>query len=179
MPDRFDALIIGAGPAGAAAGLRLVRAGARVLLIDRDPFPREKPCGGALSRIAVRRLRSLGIRPSDDTKEIESGAAEDCNENGIPDECDIASGSSQDTNANGIPYECHEQEGGLQTPGDFNQDGGLEISDAVGVLGGPALAEPGPPPAACGLDPDPPGSVGDLGCAVYQHCRQARRRDPP
>jgi len=65
MPDRFDALIIGAGPAGAAAGLRLVRAGARVLLIDRDPFPREKPCGGALSRIAVRRLLSLGIRPSD------------------------------------------------------------------------------------------------------------------
>ncbi|MHC4092515.1 MAG: proprotein convertase P-domain-containing protein, partial [Planctomycetota bacterium] len=31
---------------------------------------------------------------------------EDCNDNGIPDECDIASGASQDLNTNGIPDEC-------------------------------------------------------------------------
>ncbi|MHC4698577.1 MAG: FG-GAP repeat protein, partial [Planctomycetota bacterium] len=33
-------------------------------------------------------------------------ASEDCNDNGIPDECDIADGTSQDTNGNGIPDEC-------------------------------------------------------------------------
>jgi hypothetical protein len=30
----------------------------------------------------------------------------DCNENGVPDECDIADGTSQDVNGNGIPDEC-------------------------------------------------------------------------
>ncbi|MCP4593703.1 MAG: Zn-dependent exopeptidase M28 [bacterium] len=33
-------------------------------------------------------------------------AAGDCNENGVPDECDIASGTSQDLNGNDIPDEC-------------------------------------------------------------------------
>ena len=33
-------------------------------------------------------------------------AANDCNENGVPDECDIASGFSLDDNGNGIPDEC-------------------------------------------------------------------------
>ncbi len=34
-------------------------------------------------------------------------------------------------------------------------------------LGGPPPAAPGAPPAACGFDPDPPGSPGDLGCEEY------------
>ncbi|MCX7963895.1 MAG: hypothetical protein N2644_05385 [Candidatus Sumerlaea chitinivorans] len=34
------------------------------------------------------------------------GVSLDCNQNGIPDECDIADGTSQDCNANGIPDEC-------------------------------------------------------------------------
>ncbi len=34
------------------------------------------------------------------------GGSEDCNDNDIPDECDIASGTSRDTNGNGIPDEC-------------------------------------------------------------------------
>jgi geranylgeranyl reductase family protein len=51
---RFDALVIGAGPAGSATALRLARAGARVLLVDRQRFPRDKPCGGGLTGRALR-----------------------------------------------------------------------------------------------------------------------------
>ena len=53
---RFDAIVVGAGPAGSTAAYRLARAGARVVLIDRARFPRDKPCGGGLSQRAVRLL---------------------------------------------------------------------------------------------------------------------------
>lgn len=54
--DRFDALIVGAGPAGSTAAQRLAAAGASVLLVDRVRFPRDKPCGGGLTYRAVREL---------------------------------------------------------------------------------------------------------------------------
>jgi geranylgeranyl reductase family protein len=53
---RFDALIVGAGPAGSTAAYRLSREGASVLLVDRATFPRDKPCGGGLTMRAVRQL---------------------------------------------------------------------------------------------------------------------------
>jgi geranylgeranyl reductase family protein len=52
----FDVAIVGAGPAGATAAYRLSRAGARVLLIDKATFPRDKPCGGGLTLRAVKEL---------------------------------------------------------------------------------------------------------------------------
>jgi hypothetical protein len=67
-----------------------------------------------------------------DSCDLASGAAQDCNQNGIPDACDIASGTSEDRNSSGIPDEC---EGGLQLPGDTNQDSTLDLSDAVWLLG--------------------------------------------
>jgi geranylgeranyl reductase family protein len=54
--ERFDAIVVGAGPAGSTAAYRLVRAGARVLLLDRASFPRDKPCGGGLTYRAIREL---------------------------------------------------------------------------------------------------------------------------
>ena len=54
--ERFDAVVVGAGPAGSATAIRLARAGARVLLADRARFPRDKPCGGGLTGRAVREL---------------------------------------------------------------------------------------------------------------------------
>lgn len=47
-PDA-DVIVAGAGPAGATAALRLARAGVRVLMIERCPLPRQKPCGGGIS----------------------------------------------------------------------------------------------------------------------------------
>jgi flavin-dependent dehydrogenase len=43
----FDVIISGAGPAGSVAATVLARAGARVLVLDRASFPRDKPCGGS------------------------------------------------------------------------------------------------------------------------------------
>ena len=52
--EHFDVLVVGAGPAGSAAAIHLVRGGARVLLADRASFPRDKPCGGGLTGRALR-----------------------------------------------------------------------------------------------------------------------------
>jgi len=46
---QYDLIVVGAGPAGAAAGVTAARAGARVLVVDRATFPRPKTCGDALS----------------------------------------------------------------------------------------------------------------------------------
>jgi geranylgeranyl reductase family protein len=49
MTRRYDAIVAGAGPAGSTAARHLARAGARVLLLDKARFPRDKPCGGGLT----------------------------------------------------------------------------------------------------------------------------------
>jgi geranylgeranyl reductase family protein len=54
--EQFDVLIVGAGPAGSTTAYRLAAAGARVLLLDRARFPRDKPCGGGISARAMREL---------------------------------------------------------------------------------------------------------------------------
>jgi glycine/D-amino acid oxidase-like deaminating enzyme len=54
--ERFDAVVVGAGPAGALTAYHLSRARARVLLVDKASFPRDKPCGGGLTYRALRQL---------------------------------------------------------------------------------------------------------------------------
>jgi flavin-dependent dehydrogenase len=56
-----DVLVIGAGPAGSAAALTLVRAGARVRLIDRAVFPRNKLCGDTLNPGSLSIVDRLGV----------------------------------------------------------------------------------------------------------------------
>jgi len=54
--------VVGAGPAGAAAALRLAQLGVRdVVLLDRADFPRDKTCGSGLSPRGIRTLRELGV----------------------------------------------------------------------------------------------------------------------
>lgn len=45
----FDCLIVGAGPAGATAAYHLGKQGHSVLLLEKESFPRYKPCGGGVS----------------------------------------------------------------------------------------------------------------------------------
>jgi 2-polyprenyl-6-methoxyphenol hydroxylase-like FAD-dependent oxidoreductase len=61
MTERFDALVIGGGPAGAATSLLLARAGWRVALVERKCFPRRKVCGEYLSATSLPLLDRLGL----------------------------------------------------------------------------------------------------------------------
>jgi len=56
---RWDAVVVGGGPAGSAVALQLARGGARVLVLDRARFPRDKPCSEYLSPAATPLLSRL------------------------------------------------------------------------------------------------------------------------
>jgi hypothetical protein len=49
MSARFDAVVVGAGPAGSAAAILLARAGWSVALVERQRFPRRKVCGECIA----------------------------------------------------------------------------------------------------------------------------------
>jgi geranylgeranyl reductase family protein len=53
----WDAMVVGAGPAGCAAAYDLAAAGLSVLLLDHKDFPRAKACAGGLTSKAVQALR--------------------------------------------------------------------------------------------------------------------------
>jgi geranylgeranyl reductase family protein len=61
MSDRFDVLVIGGGPSGAAAAYWLAERGRRVLVVEKKRFPREKTCGDGLTPRAVRELHGMGL----------------------------------------------------------------------------------------------------------------------
>jgi flavin-dependent dehydrogenase len=57
----LDVLIAGAGPAGAIAARSLALRGARVLVVDRATFPRDKLCGDTLNPGAIKLLAGIGL----------------------------------------------------------------------------------------------------------------------
>ncbi len=62
MSDRYDALVVGGGPGGAATAYHFARGGARVLLCEKAAYPREKVCGDGLTPRAVAALDAMGLR---------------------------------------------------------------------------------------------------------------------
>jgi len=64
MAERFDVIVVGAGPAGAFYALLTARAGLRVLVLDREPFPRNRICGGCLHPDCSTLWKSHGLYES-------------------------------------------------------------------------------------------------------------------
>lgn len=61
MRTAFDAVIVGAGPAGATAAILLARAGWSVALVEKQEFPRRKVCGECIAASNFALLESLGL----------------------------------------------------------------------------------------------------------------------
>ena len=59
--EHHDLVVIGAGPAGAAAAIQAARAGVDVIVFERAPYGRDKVCGDGLTPRAVGALNELGI----------------------------------------------------------------------------------------------------------------------
>jgi len=63
LPARASALIVGGGPAGAAAAIALARAGQKPRLLERTSGPHDTVCGAFVGWDSVAALRRLGIDP--------------------------------------------------------------------------------------------------------------------
>ena len=71
----WDAVVIGAGPAGALAARQLATRGLRTLLVEARRFPRAKVCGGCLNRRGIAALQSVELENLvDDSKSNRVGA---------------------------------------------------------------------------------------------------------
>ncbi|MCX8197463.1 MAG: geranylgeranyl reductase family protein [Candidatus Micrarchaeota archaeon] len=57
----YDAIVVGGGPAGSTAATFLAKKGRRVLLLEKENWPRNKTCGDAISGKSVGVLRELGL----------------------------------------------------------------------------------------------------------------------
>ncbi|MEC5212627.1 flavin-dependent dehydrogenase [Polaromonas sp. CG_9.5] len=61
IATNFDAIIVGAGPAGSSAAILLARAGWLVALVEKQSFPRRKVCGECIAASNLPLLDALGV----------------------------------------------------------------------------------------------------------------------
>jgi menaquinone-9 beta-reductase len=61
MTTRYDLIVVGAGPGGSATAYHATKAGLRALLLDRQEFPRDKPCGDGLMPHAASEIKLMGL----------------------------------------------------------------------------------------------------------------------
>jgi geranylgeranyl reductase family protein len=61
MGERYDLVVVGAGPGGSATAHYASKAGIETLLLDRQEFPRDKPCGDGLMPHAASEVSLMGL----------------------------------------------------------------------------------------------------------------------
>ena len=61
MTAGYDVVIAGGGPSGSAAAWQAAQSGARVAVLDKAEFPRDKPCGDGLTARGVSYLQKMGL----------------------------------------------------------------------------------------------------------------------
>lgn len=61
MGERYDLVVVGAGPGGSSAAYYASKAGLKTLMLDRQEFPRDKPCGDGLMPHAAQEVALMGL----------------------------------------------------------------------------------------------------------------------
>ena len=59
--ESYDSIVVGGGPGGAAAAGYLAMEGKRVLLIEKETWPRDKICGDAVGGKSLSHVKDLGV----------------------------------------------------------------------------------------------------------------------
>ena len=60
--ETFDSIVVGGGPGGSAAAGYLAMEGKRVLLIEKEVWPRDKICGDAVGGKSLSHVKRLGVK---------------------------------------------------------------------------------------------------------------------
>ena len=61
MAERYDLVVVGAGPGGSSTAYHAAKAGLNTLLVDRQEFPRDKTCGDGLMPHAASEVALMGL----------------------------------------------------------------------------------------------------------------------
>ena len=61
--EAYDVIVVGGGPGGAAAAGYHSMAGSRVLLLEKEVWPRDKICGDAVGGKSLSHVAELGVKP--------------------------------------------------------------------------------------------------------------------
>lgn len=70
----FDTVVVGGGPAGATVARELAKAGARVLLLEKERYPRVKVCAGGMGSGKEVRTALTGTPSRDHQSQVCRGA---------------------------------------------------------------------------------------------------------
>jgi len=70
-PKHYDVIIVGAGPAGTSCALALAKSNLKILLVDKESFPRDKICGDAVVGRSIKTLFKFAPQLIDELREFE------------------------------------------------------------------------------------------------------------